>query len=256
MNKLGLTLLALFLVSGGCLLGQTTPKPTADQIRRLQEYRDKNQKLGEEIARDTATGRTLFGTELPGDSSGGLSNNPSDYKVGDSGPTSASFKAISKVSDTEYLLQPRYKGAEAVLLRGFDMSKVTDGVQFILPHPITVSGTYSYTAVSGEKKTVLVLERKGAKAGGATQFVGRWRIVDGAGKTSTFFTLTSSLEAKKSHAPKVTAKWEVVGNEARITWSDGWKDIIRPQKEGFAKLGFAPGTSWDDPPTNTEKAVK
>jgi len=46
-----------------------------------------------------------------------------------------------------------------MLIRGFDMSKVTDGAQFVLQHPVVIQRTYSYTAASGSEKTVLVLER-------------------------------------------------------------------------------------------------
>jgi hypothetical protein len=46
-------------------------------------------------------------------------------------------------------------------------------------------------------------------------------------------------------------KWEIVGNEARITWNTGWKDILRPQQDGVLNLAFGPGASWSDPPNNT-----
>lgn len=82
---------------------------------------------------------------------------------------------------------------------------------------------------------------KGKNADTASQFVGRWRIVDDKGVTACYFTLTGDFAAKKSHAPDVTAKWEVVGTEARITWSDGWKDILRPEKGRVLKIAFGPG---------------
>jgi hypothetical protein len=50
-----------------------------------------------------------------------------------------------------------------MLIRGLDTSKVTDGVDFVLPYPFVIQTTYSYTAVSGAQKTVLVLECKNAK---------------------------------------------------------------------------------------------
>jgi hypothetical protein len=97
----------------------------------------------------------------------------------------------------------------------------------------------------------------GATSGAAIdQFVGRWRIVASNGAVACYFTLTDKLEARKSHTPETTGKWEVVGNEARITWSDGWRDILRPQKGSVLKIAFSPGTSWDDPPANTDRAIK
>jgi predicted Zn finger-like uncharacterized protein len=88
-------------------------------------------------------------------------------------------------------------------------------------------------------------------------FPGRWQILDDQGNPATIVTLTDKMDARKSNAPDATGKWELVGNEARITWSDGWKDILRPQGDGKVnKLGFPPGTSWDNPTTDTHRAVK
>jgi hypothetical protein len=134
---------------------------------------------------------------------------------------------------------------------------------------LEVLGTTTYKTAGGSTKTVFVVgpvvaskpeaqekpTDKGTMIRGARDFVGRWRIVDDKGVTSCYFTLSASA-AKKSHAPKVTAKWELVGKEARITWSDGWKDILRPQKDGVLKIAFGPGTSWDDKPANTQHAIK
>ena len=86
-----------------------------------------------------------------------------DFAIGDWGCTIASFRVINRVSKTECLVVPiniyrPYKTFEPVLIRGLDMSKVTDGVEFVLQYPVVIQTTYTYTAVSGSKKTVLVLE--------------------------------------------------------------------------------------------------
>ncbi len=48
--------------------------------------------------------------------------------------------------------------------------------------------------------------------------------------------------------------WEVVGDEARITWTDGWRDKLQPQESGgMLEVAYGPGTSWDDPPHNTQR---
>jgi sulfatase modifying factor 1 len=89
------------------------------------------------------------------------------------------------------------------------------------------------------------------------EFAGRWRIVANNGATACFFTLDQSFSARKSHVPTATAKWEIVGDEARITWSDGWRDILRPQEGGrVLKIAFGPGTSWNAPPANVQTAIK
>lgn len=89
-----------------------------------------------------------------------------------------------------------------------------------------------------------------------TPFVGRWRIINNEGKTASYFTLTPSLTATKSHAPSQKGTWEVYHGEARIVWSGGWRDILRPQNEFVLKIAFQPGRNWDDSPTNIERAVK
>ena len=116
------------------------------------------------------TGRRLFGVDerLTGESRGELTGTlvrgpPTDYGIGDWGYTGLIFQVLDKVSDTECLVLPRYKGAEVMLIRGFDMSKVTDGVEFILQHPAFIQKTYTYPTVSGGRKTVLVLERNESK---------------------------------------------------------------------------------------------
>ena len=86
--------------------------------------------------------------------------------------------------------------------------------------------------------------------------MGRWKIVNDKGEVGCYFTLDQSLTAKKSHVPDATAKWELVGKDVRITWSDGWKDVLRPAKGRIAKIAFGPGTSWDDKPADTGWAIK
>ena len=108
------------------------------------------------------SGRSLFGSDerwRKGEFAGTLySKVPTDFKIGDWGYTSDLFQLLNKVSNTECLVLPKYKGSEVMLIRGLDMSKVTDGVEFVLQHPVVIQGTYNYVSVSGSKKTVLVLE--------------------------------------------------------------------------------------------------
>jgi hypothetical protein len=91
------------------------------------------------------------------------------------------------------------------------------------------------------------------------RFVGRWQINgdDSTGEAPFFITLRPSFEAYKSNVPLATGRWEIVGEDARITWSDGWRNLLRPQEGNNADVvGFSPGTSWENPPANTLRAVK
>jgi len=157
----------------------------------LREPSPEREAASREYRKALEFGRSLFGAdkrwtegELPGTLA---TKNPPDFKVGDWGCTSAWFRVLNKLSDTECLVLPRYKidqfdestvktlgppsrrlfgvldDSEVMLIRGLDMSKASDGVQFVLQYPVVIQGTYSYTAVSGSQKTVLVLERNDSK---------------------------------------------------------------------------------------------
>jgi len=80
-----------------------------------------------------------------------------EFKIDDWGCTDVAFKVISKVNEKECLVQPQFPDAKTMLIRGLDMKKVTDDVEFVLQHPIVIQDTYSYKAVSSSKRTVLVL---------------------------------------------------------------------------------------------------
>lgn len=90
--------------------------------------------------------------------SGTLRNSDAkNWSVGDAGCALCTFKAISRVSSTEYLAWPK-TGEDVVLLRGTDMSRVVDKAEFYFPKVVSITGTFTYSAVTGAKKTVLVLD--------------------------------------------------------------------------------------------------
>jgi len=87
---------------------------------------------------------------------------------------------------------------------------------------------------------------------GSARFLGQWKVGDGAGGT---FEITLKPEGK-AHKTLGAAEgsWTVEKGEARITWEDGWKDLIRKSGGKYQKLAFRPGTSFDDPPSNVAEA--
>ncbi len=89
-------------------------------------------------------------------------------------------------------------------------------------------------------------------------FVGQWGIgaPDPPGGPPFVMTLNEDFSARKSHVPGATGKWEYAGGEARVTWSDGWRDILRREGKKYRKIAFRPGTTFDSPPDNTAFAVK
>ena len=83
-------------------------------------------------------------------------------------------------------------------------------------------------------------------------FIGKWEAGEGNG-SNFYITLEANGEARKSiGSPHGT--WALVDGEARISWDDGWHDIIRKVGTKHEKLGFAPGKSFDDAPSNTAAA--
>lgn len=89
-------------------------------------------------------------------------------------------------------------------------------------------------------------------------FIGKWNVgqTNPTAKPSFVITLNADFSAKKSHVPNATGKWELFEGDARIIWSDGWRDIIRPQGNKFLKIAFKPDNDFDSPPTNSEPADK
>jgi hypothetical protein len=88
---------------------------------------------------------------------------------------------------------------------------------------------------------------------GPDHFLGRWEAGDG--NSGTFFiTFEPDGEATRSLGAS-HGIWTIVGDEARISWDDGWHDVIREvgdkQQE---KLAFAPDTTFEDKPTNVAAA--
>jgi hypothetical protein len=87
---------------------------------------------------------------------------------------------------------------------------------------------------------------------GRSHFIGKWEVGQGNGDTF-FITLNDDGTAKKSiGSPRGT--WTVVDGEARITWDDGWHDVIRKRGSKHEKVAFEPGKTFDDQPTNVAEA--
>ena len=82
-----------------------------------------------------------------------------------------------------------------------------------------------------------------------SSFVGRWEVGLGAGNQTFYITLDKNGKATKTHGSP-DGHWTVFGDEARITWNDGWHDVIRRAGNHYEKAAYAPGKSFSDPPDN------
>jgi hypothetical protein len=88
---------------------------------------------------------------------------------------------------------------------------------------------------------------------GRNHFVGRWEVGVGVGSGKFFITLKPDGQARKTIGGS-HGTWVVVNGEARISWDDGWHDIIRKVGEKHEKLAFEPGRSMDAQPSNVADA--
>jgi hypothetical protein len=94
----------------------------------------------------------------------------------------------------------------------------------------------------------------GANTVSVNHFVGKWEVAQDTGLSSKFFiTLNRDGSAKKTIGA-ANGKWEVVGNEAQITWDDGWHDAIRKVGGKHQKYAYGPGKSFSDQPDNVTNA--
>lgn len=88
---------------------------------------------------------------------------------------------------------------------------------------------------------------------GRNHFVGRWEVGSGVGRGKFFITLKPDGEARKTMGGS-HGTWAVVNGEARISWDDGWHDVIRKVGEKHEKRAFEPGRSVDADPSNVTDA--
>lgn len=89
----------------------------------------------------------------------------------------------------------------------------------------------------------------------AASFVGKWKVGLGVAGQTFYITLEKDGKASKSHGSP-NGKWMVFGDEARITWDDGWRDVIRRAGNHYEKAAYAPGKSFSDPPDNIAAATR
>jgi hypothetical protein len=91
----------------------------------------------------------------------------------------------------------------------------------------------------------------------AALFMGRWSLVNDKGVVSSSLTLTK-FGAKRDHAPNYPGTWVVVGREARITWEDGFRDILRLEDSGsLTMLGLGKAARrWDSMPILRLQAIR
>lgn len=87
---------------------------------------------------------------------------------------------------------------------------------------------------------------------GRGHFVGKWEVGEGNGG-NFYITLDADGDARKTLGAS-HGTWMLVNGEARISWDDGWHDVIRKVGSKHEKLAYEPGKSFDDAPSNVTAA--
>ncbi len=176
-----LLMICLLLMTSVCQAQvRAVPAGSAEALDRLDKYRDslrgdRNPLSKDKIAQATeenkralaknaalVMGKEFFGTGVGWEDTnydGTLAPKAvKAYKIDDWGFTRAIFRVL-QVMDEFSLLVVSLDEGEAVVINGFSTTRVKDDAEFILPHPVVITRTWSYETTAGGKKTVLVLDR-------------------------------------------------------------------------------------------------
>jgi len=89
----------------------------------------------------------------------------------------------------------------------------------------------------------------------ASQFEGKWKVTDSAGKAFEI-TLASDGSATANRGEGMTGTWKEDDGAALITWNTGWTTKISKDGDKFTKSAFKKGDSPDAKPANTSPAEK
>jgi hypothetical protein len=87
---------------------------------------------------------------------------------------------------------------------------------------------------------------------GRAHFIGKWEVGDGNGHYF-FITLSEDGQARKTTGA-THGNWTLVDGEARVSWDDGWRDVICKVGSKHEKRAYEPGKSFEDAPSNIAPA--
>jgi formylglycine-generating enzyme required for sulfatase activity len=232
MKTTALTMVAWLMMAVACygqasdeeLIGNTMD--FSDRVKRQEQELAKEQAAKKvEHDRAVAVGRSLFGADKRWMEDRSISDSwstgtvfgksPLAYTVGDWGYTELEFRVIGRAGK-DCLVLPNVPGAQVMLLRGLDMSKVTDGVTFVLQHPFVIPETYSYRTVTGGQKTVLVMEVNEEKLAVELAKVGADIETQKAAKMAAE---KAKQDAEKAAQDAVAAAKQRIEDAKRRTWT-------------------------------------
>jgi hypothetical protein len=89
-----------------------------------------------------------------------------------------------------------------------------------------------------------------------SHYIGKWRVgVDGGASRSFEITLDRDGRAHKTFGPE-HGTWTFVDGAARVSWDDGWHDMIIQVGNKYEKRAYEPGKSYDSKPSNVTVAKR
>lgn len=87
------------------------------------------------------------------------------------------------------------------------------------------------------------------------EYIGVWEVADSQGKTFRI-TLMAGGNAVSDWGTREIGTWKVEGMKCICRWKDGWVDVLVKDELGYYKLGYEPGKSLSEKPSNRTFARK
>ena len=115
--------------------------------------------------------------------------------------------------------------------------------------------TKSITRFGAAILAAAVLAFTGAASFAASEFEGKWKVSDSAGKAFEI-TLAGDGSATANRGEGMTGTWKEDGGAAVITWNTGWTTKISKDGDKFTKSAFKKGEFADGKSANTSAAEK
>ncbi|MEO6052563.1 MAG: hypothetical protein ABIP97_00980 [Chthoniobacterales bacterium] len=92
--------------------------------------------------------------------------------------------------------------------------------------------------------------------GNLAAYSGVWRLNKEPDGSFLYVSLQSDGDAESTNPANGPGKWQLTAEGARITWKDGWTELITKQGEQFVRMAWAPKVATTEPPMDSTEAFK
>lgn len=95
----------------------------------------------------------------------------------------------------------------------------------------------------------------------AAEFLGVWQAKDDDGDVFNIIIMPEGKAVTNWFKGEAGSRgefgdWTVEDGAIRLIYDSGWKDVLIKNDEGYLKLGYAPGITFNDQPSNQDMAEK